>query len=156
MRIYGTIVGGEFRCSPDQERIEKHYLSALKDNTLAYRETKKFIQGKTHQQVKTIFGLMINSTIAQANDLGIDISYLLKYLIDDKIPKGQGLTKDFLHELMYIICPTTDEDGKRITLSKMNIEQAGKLFESFRNTISTIGIVIDDPNPELAKIKDKK
>lgn len=102
-------------------------------------------KSKTHKQVKTIFGLMILQTIAQANDLGIDVSDFLKYLVDDKIPKGQGLTKDFLHELMYTICPTTDFEGRRITLSKMNTIQAANLFERFRTIVAPLGIVIDDP-----------
>jgi hypothetical protein len=102
-------------------------------------------KSKTSKQVRTIFGLMIEQTIVQANDLGIDVSYFLKYLMDDKIPKGQGLTKDFLHELMYVICPTTDFNGRRVTLSKMDTIQAANLFERFRNIIAPLGIVIQDP-----------
>lgn len=108
---------------------------------------------KSHQQVKMIFGLMIKDTIVQANEAGIDTSRFLKYLVDSSIPKGQGLTKGFLHEIMYAVCPTTDEEGRRITLSKMNTEQAGKLFEGFRKTVAGAGIYIDDPNPNWAAQK---
>ncbi len=103
---------------------------------------------KSYQQVKMIFGLMIEQTIVQANDLGIDVSGLLKYLLDESLPKGQGLTKDFLIELSYIICPTTDAEGRRITLSKMSTVQAANLFERYRNIMAPIGIVIPDPNIE--------
>ena len=103
---------------------------------------------KTYQQVKTIFGLMIQQTIEQANDLGIDVSGFLKYLLSAGIPKGQGLTKDFLIDLAYVICPTVDEEGRRVTLSKMNTIQAANLFERFRATIAPCGIVIDDPRPD--------
>jgi hypothetical protein len=113
----------------------------------------RFVKPKSNRQVKTIFGLMIQSTIAQANDLGIDVSYFLKYLLSQYDPKGQGLTEDFLHELMYVICPTTSIDGRRTTLSKMSTLQAANLFERFRTIVAPMGIVIEDPDPnwELKK-----
>ena len=114
-------------------------------------EIKRIPKEKTRKQVKTIFGLMINDTIAQANEHSIDVSSLLKYLLVDRIPKGQGLTKNFLLELAYIICPTNDDDGRRITLSKMNTWQASKLFESYRNILAPLGIVIADPDPDWEK-----
>jgi len=157
MKIFGITINHEFVATPEQLQLEEHYLSSYKDGTLMWRETGKYNQPKTKKQVKTIFGLMMSSTIEQANDLGIDVSYLLKFLTDDNIPKGQGLTKDFLHELMYIICPTTDGEGRRITLSKMSIEQASNLFEAFRNIVAPLGIVIPDPRPDWKenKIPDK-
>ena len=103
------------------------------------------VKSKTSKQVKTIFGLMIEQTIIQANDLGIDVSDFLKYVVSTDIPKGQGLTKDFLHDLMYAICPTTDEDGRRVTLSKMSTVQASNLFERFRTIVAPLGIDIPDP-----------
>jgi hypothetical protein len=116
-------------------------------------ELRKIRKPKSYQQVKAIFGLMIEQTIIQANDLGVDVSAFLKYLVDEGIPKGQGLTKDFLHETMYAICPTTDDEGRRVTLSKMNTAQAASLFERFRDTVAPLGIVIDDPDPEWYKKK---
>ena len=110
-------------------------------------DIKHFRKEKSSNQVKMIFGLMIQSTIIQANDQGIGVDDLLKFLVRrTDIPKGQPLTKDFLHELMYQICPTTDEDGRRVTLSKMNTKQAADLFEAYRTIIAPLGIVIDDPD----------
>ena len=115
---------------------------------------------KTPKQCGMIFAHMIKETIIQANDLAIGVDDLLVYLIDGRIPKGVGLTTDFLHELMYVICPTTDNEGRRITLSKMDTKQAGDLFESFRTIMAPLGIVIDDPNPnwkaEQEKSKEKE
>lgn len=102
---------------------------------------------KTPKQCAVIFALMIRETIIQANDKAIGIDDLLVHLIDGRIPKGQMLTVDFLHELMYVICPTTDKDGHRITLSKMNTKQASELFERYRTIMAPLGIVIDDPDP---------
>ena len=102
---------------------------------------------KSQKQCAVIFALMIQQTIIQANDLAIGVDDLLVHLIDGRIPKGQMLTTDFLHELMYVICPTTDADGRRVTLSKMNTLQAYELFERYRNIMAPLGIVIDDPDP---------
>jgi len=108
---------------------------------------RKATKPKTGQQVKMIFGLMIQQTIEQAEYLGIGVEDLLVYLIDGNIPKGVGLNKDFLHALMYQICPTFDDNGNRITLSKMHTKQAADLFERYRNLLAPLGIVIQDPDP---------
>ncbi len=106
---------------------------------------------KSQKQCAVIFTLMIQQTIIQANDLAIGVDDLLVHLIDGRIPKGQMLTTDFLHELMYVMCPTTDKDGRRVTLSKMNTLEASNLFERYRNIMAPLGIVIDDPNPNWKK-----
>jgi hypothetical protein len=112
-------------------------------------DIKRFHKEKSDRQRKMIFGHMIEQTILQANEQAIGVEELLEYLIERKdIPKGQPLTKDFLHELMYQICPTTDENGRRITLSKMDTLQANNLFERYRTILAPLGINIDDPNPE--------
>jgi hypothetical protein len=119
-------------------------------------EIKRIPKKKTWKQCKAIFGVAFQNIIAQANDLGIDVSYLLKYLLQDNIPKGQGLTTDFLIELAYIICPTNDEEGHRITLSKMSTVQAMKLYEGLQNIFAPIGINIPDPDPEWFKKQSKE
>jgi len=111
-------------------------------------EIKRVPKHKTEKQTAAIFGVAIKNIIVQANDLGIDVSYLLKYLLDGRIPKGQGLTVDFLHELMYIISPTTDMDGKRTTLSKMTTIQAANLYKALQGIFAPIGIDIPDPDPK--------
>lgn len=153
MKYIGTITDGLLILPPPTAEARRSYLAKQKDGTIVSEELSAVREPKTVKQVKTIFGLMINTTIIQANDLGIDVSDFLKYLVDDKIPKGQGLTVDFLHEIMYAICPTNDNDERRVTLTKMNIEQASNLFERFRNIVAPLGISIDDPDPNW---KDKK
>lgn len=118
--------------------VPGHYVVTIKRDRLP----------KSQKQCAVIFALMIKETIIQANDKAIGVDDLLVHLIDGRIPKGQMLTVDFLHELMYVICPTTDADGRRITLSKMNTKQASELFERYRNILAPLGIVIDDPDPE--------
>lgn len=101
---------------------------------------------RTNQQIKCHFGLLINSVIAQANDDGLDTSSFLKLLVKEDSPTGVGLTKDFLHELFYCVCPVY-RDGQRITLSRMTIDEASRWFDECRNLLASRGIFVADPDP---------
>ena len=103
-------------------------------------------KGKSQAQLGLIFGHMIASTVLQAEEMGIGVDDLLVFLLNSGIPKGQAITADYLHELMYIICPTTNENGDRVTLRNMNTMEASNLFERFRTIIAGIGIVIETPD----------
>ena len=117
-------------------------------------EIKRIPKEKTHKQVKTIFGLLINTAILEANEKGIDTSEFVKLLTDDSMPNGVPLTKDFLKELLYICCPIFDEQGHRITLSKASTKQANKFFEDCQNLLSSRDIYIPDPNPNYKENKN--
>ncbi len=114
-------------------------------------EIKRKRPPKTQKQLGTIFGLMIGQAIQQADDKAIGVEDLMRYLLAQNIPMGQAITKDYLHALMYVIAPTFDDDGNRVTLSKMNTKQAAELFDRFRTIMAPLGIVIDDPNPNWNK-----
>lgn len=102
-------------------------------------------RGKTYSQVKLIWGNMIANTIKQSKEKHIGVDDLLKVLIAGDIPKGVEIDENFLHQLMYVICPTTDEDGNKVTLSSMNTEQASSLFDRYCNIIAPAGIYIEKP-----------
>jgi hypothetical protein len=128
-------------------QLRSSYLISLKEGQQGIERLSLYRPRKTYEQVKLIMGYMIRETIVQANDLGIDCSDFLQYLIQKDIPKGVPLTMDFLHQLMYMMSPTTDEDGRKITLSQMDVIQAMELFERFRNMVAPCGIIIQDPDP---------
>lgn len=111
--------------------------------TIEIERTKK---AKTTKQCAVIFGLMIEQALHQMEEQTIGVEELMRYLLANDIPKGQKVTRDYLHQLMYIICPTTNERGDRLTLSKMDTTQASSLFERFRTILAPLGVVIDDPN----------
>ncbi len=114
-------------------------------------DTKPDSKPKSHKQCKMIFGLMVDDAVRQAEEKTIGVEDLMIYLLANDIPKGQAITKDYLHQLMYIICPTTDDEGNRVTLSKMDTIQANSLFERFRNILAPLRIVIPEPNPNWSK-----
>ena len=148
MQFHGQKLQGKIQFPPSEIERRKQFLEAIKDGYHVIEDLKVLRQPKSDKQVKTHWGLLVQSVIAQANDLGIDVSDFLVFLLDDRIPKGQGLTTDFLHELFYVIAPTTDEDGRRITLSKMNTEQASNLFERVRNILAPLEINVENPNKD--------
>lgn len=147
--IYIQKVDGKSDTQKAHDFIDTYFEQAL--NGCHCIEAKRSRKSKTHKQVKMIFGLMIEQTIQQAKENAIGVDDLLLYLINGNIPKGTEINKDFLHALMYTICPTFDENGEKVTLSKMDTKQAAELFERFRNIMAGIGIVIDDPKAELRR-----
>ncbi len=110
-------------------------------------EVKKERPPKTQKQCAVIFAVMIGQAVQQAADKCIGVEDLMRYLLTQNIPMGVAIDKDYLHALMYVICPTFNDEGKRVTLSKMNTKEASELFERFRNIMAPLGIVIDDPDP---------
>ena len=134
---------------PATQRQRELYFASLKIGQSLTERLSLYRPQKTNQQVRTIMGYMIDQAIIQANELGIDSSEILAFLVDGSIPKGSPVTKDLLHILMYLICPTVDENGRRTTLSNMDTQQAARLFETFRTVLAPLGIVIQDPDPNL-------
>lgn len=108
---------------------------------------------KSQKQLGVIFGLMIGQAVQQAADKAIGVEGLMKYLLAQNIPMGVAITEDYLHALMYVICPTVDDKGNKVTLSKMNTKQASELFGRFRNILAPLGIVIDDSDKDWRNSK---
>ncbi len=104
---------------------------------------------KTNQQVKAVWGMVIGMTLVYLEDQGYDTSYIYNLAQ----PTGNAITKDQLMQYLYEVCPITDDDGSRKTLSKADMPQTAKFFDDCRNFIaSQWGLHIPEPNPEW-KIK---
>jgi hypothetical protein len=114
-------------------------------------EIKRSRPPKSQKQLGVIFGLMIGSIIEQMEEQTLGVEDLMKYLLTADIPKGQHVTKDYLHALFYILAPTFDDEGKQVTLSKMNTLQAKELIERVQNIMAPFGVVIPDPDPNWNK-----
>ena len=152
MKAYAIATGsitenGGYVYAENSQMLAKNYLNSVKPGSLLRVEIVRQYPPKTKEQLGMIFGLMLEQTIVQANDLGIDVSGFLRFLLDGSIPKGVGLTKDFLLAIAYAVCPTVDSEGRRVTLSRMDTQQASEFFERFRAIVGPLGIDIQDPNP---------
>jgi hypothetical protein len=147
MIFYGIIKRGRIMLSISQKLLKEHYLTNMTDDTPIICEIKPVRQGKTHQQVKTIFGLALITIKAEFDDRGYDTSMLLN------LPEttGNEVSINLLKEFFYAVCPIYNEDGQRITLSHKDCDTklAAKFFEEIRNwSASQWSIYIQDPNPE--------
>jgi len=147
LELHGQGTGGELVLPLPQLESRKQYLVSMEGKPVT-EILKKTVKSKSSQQVKAHFGLLVNTVIARANDEGIDTSEFLKLLVRGDLPTGVGLCQKFVHELLYVLCPCTDEEGRRITLSKMTTTQAAEWFDRCRNLLASRGIYIPDPDPE--------
>lgn len=155
MNYYGKKVKGKPVFPPAVEEQRRVQWDKIREGDVFKSSLSVPRKSKSYAQVKLIWGNMIANTISQAEEKSIGISDLLIYLLTDNIPKGVAIDKDFLHQLMYVICPTCDENGKKITLSKMDTVQASSLFERYINIMAGVGIRIDPP-PTLTQEDIKK
>ena len=147
MDFLGVKQNGKFVTPPAIAEEARKYWSRIKDGTPVVKSLTVPRQGKTNQQVRAIWGLLMAMTLNELNDKGYDTSFLLNI----SEPTGNPITKEQLCTYLYEVCPIYSE-GIKITLSKANIEEAAKFFEDCRNFIaSQWGIHIPDPNPEWSK-----
>jgi hypothetical protein len=101
-------------------------------------------ENKSYAQVKTVWGMIIGMTIIELETLGEDTSSI--YNLEK--PTGNPIEAEPLKLYLYENCPISNANGRKVTLSKMDTEQASRFFETARNFIaSKWGIVIPDPNP---------
>ena len=152
MKLYAQKVDGK-PLQYDRQMLKKH-IADLPPGCYEL-EIKKAKKDKSSNQLGAHFGLMISRTIELANDMGLDTSSFLKEMVRDDLPNGIGLTKNFLKEIFYCLCPMYSEDGKRITLSRASTVQASKHLEDCRNLLAGHGIYIPEPNPDY-KTKSSK
>jgi hypothetical protein len=147
MIIYPTVHQGHLRLTPSQHRLRESYLTNLKDGTRISEELKRVTKSKTHQQIKTIFGLAIATIKAEFDDRGWDSSMLLNL----PNPTGNEITLGMLKEYLYDVCPIHNEDGQRITLSHRDCDTkaASKFFDEIGAfAASQWNVYIATPNPD--------
>lgn len=74
---------------------------------------------KSHQQIKTIFGLIVARIVGEMTAKDWDTSYLL----GDDVPSGVPITVGFMKHYLYAVCPLVNEEGERITLSHKDAQK---------------------------------
>ena len=147
MRFVGVIQQGKLTLSVSQNLLRQRYIHDLKNNTAVTEEIKPVRKGKTHQQIKTIFGLAIATILEDFNDRGIGTDELLGL----EIPTGNPISQGMMKEYLYAVCPIYSEGGKRITLSHKDCTTkcASDFFDAIRNFMaSQWGVYIAEPDPE--------
>ena len=148
MEFVGTKQASGMAFSVHQLELRRRYIHSLKNGTPLSEKIEPIKQAKTHQQVKTIFGLAIMKILDEFERRGIGTDELLN--LDE--PTGEPVSKGMLKEYLYAVCPIYNEDGKRITLSHKDCtkECASNFIKSIQHWAQRrYEIFIPDPNPEL-------
>ncbi len=151
MDFIGRKLNGKMTYDPAVEQAKIEAWNKIKDGMVVNMPIVVPKKGKSHAQCKLIFGNMITNAVKQANEKHITTEQMMIFLLNDaknQTPNGVPVDIDFLHAFMYVISPTFSEDGKPITLNRMDTRQASRLFEVTRAFLARMGIVIDDP-PKL-------
>ena len=145
---HGTIRDGKLLLPSMQKQLREQFLGSLRNGCKVKETITRESMTKTHKQVKTIFGLLIEKTIAQSSQEGHDTSGFLKLMVRDDLPSGVPLNKNLVYEILLALCPTYDEFHKRITLSKMNTLEAAQFFKSCTALLAGRGIYVPDPQKD--------
>ena len=147
-KSYRQIVNGRLqpRLPHDQRRYDE-FFTDLPDG--CYEEAvKRAVKSKSQNQLGAIFGLAIDRIIVEFNDNGWDTSYLLGL---DK-PTGNPVSTGLMKEYLYGVCGVKDDDGKLVTLSRMNTIQANEFLEAIcRFAITQWSIYIPEPDKNYKK-----
>jgi hypothetical protein len=101
--------------------------------------------GKSHQQVKAIFGLAIGTIKREFDDRGWDTSILLR----TDTPTGIAVSDMLIKEYLYAACPIFDDHGDAITLSHKDCDtsRAAKFLMDIQAFAATQwNIYIPDPD----------
>ena len=104
-------------------------------------------QPKSQKQLGYIFPGMIAKIKEEGNEIRQDgVDGLIKYLLDESLPKNQPLTDDFIKAVLYAIAPTFNDKGRKITLSSMNTLEATVFIKQVQNLMAGY-VYLADPNP---------
>lgn len=96
---------------------------------------------KTHQQVKTHFGL----AVAMIRDAMIEMGWSIC---------GISPNKEMIHEILLKACGGVGELGQSKRLSEMTTAEAAQFFENIRDWAATqLGINIPNPDPNWQENK---
>lgn len=151
MELHGTVENGILKLSLTQLKQRESFLNSMKDGCRVIESLTVERKPKSYQQVKTHWGLVITTILMEFSDRGWDSSTLLNL----PVPTGIEVTKGMLQEYLYAACPVHNEEGQRVTLSKMNTLEASQFFEMVRNfAASQWSIYIPEPDPNWKEDKE--
>jgi len=150
MKIQGISFDGKF-FSEEQHKMNS-YLSGLRNGVPLTDEIRPLERSKTDKQLATYFGLLMEKVVTQADDKAIDTSEFLRLIIQDDLPSGNRLDKNFLYELLLKLCPVC-RSGKKLTLSKMTTVELSKFYELCWNLMSSRGFDIPKPQKDWREKK---
>lgn len=129
-----TVENHKLRLSPVQREIEERFLASLKDGTQVKVILTKEGNVKTHQQVKTHFGLVVELIRQRFIEMGVDVC-------------GIAPNKLMIHDILKKACGGVGDMGENLGLSEMTTAQASKFLDNCRTWCATqLQLNIPDPD----------
>ena len=100
----------------------------------------------TAKQQRTFFGLAVKTVLDHLTTMGVTVRIEANGHLMER-----PVSKEDVVQMLYTAAPLTEE-GKRITLSRMDSVQRAAFFKDCQHLAAmTWGCVIVDPNPDLAR-----
>ena len=148
MEFHGQTTNGNLMLPMAQQQMRSEFLHSLGTCSVIER-IDRVAKPKTHQQVKTHFGLVISMIKYAFDERGIDLATLIP---GHKIPPGRPVPKDVIQQILYACCNDVGDEGERKTLSKMNTIEASRFFDACRDHAARIWhIQIPEPDKDWRK-----
>lgn len=116
MKFLAIMQDGKLVLPEAQRQLRQHFVATLRDGQRVEETLVKKSDSGTHEQLKYQFGVII------------------ALLIDYCIEWGHGIfgcapTRDMVKEVLYVACADSDDDGCRLTLSKMDKAQRSAFID---------------------------
>ncbi len=144
MEFPAHIKAGQIVMSPQMAALKDNYARRMKDGTKLIIKVTRVTRSKSHQQVKTHWGLVVGTIRREFENRGMDLA---TFLGSPTIPDGLEVPADVIQAVLYATCNDVGEHGERKTLSKMSTVEASVFFDKCRNyAASAWNIQIMDPD----------
>jgi hypothetical protein len=155
MDLYGTITDShQIAFAKDTNEQRRRFLASCKPGTVVKETLLRHRPEKTHQQVKLIWGLLIEHVKKGLDAMGFDLATLFPTA---QVPPGVPCPREVLMQLFYACCNDVGENGERKTLSQMNTVEAAAFFEACRDHAArTWGIIVPEPDPNWKQVDAKE
>jgi len=141
MKFIATMQQGKLILPEVQRQLRQRFVATLKDGQRVEETLVRKSDPKTQQQLGYHFGVIVALMIACFEERGIDLF-------------GCTPTVRFTKEILYKACAENDDDGRRLTLSKMDKKQASEFIDRCINWAATeLGLYIP---PAQKNWKDNK
>ncbi len=152
MEVYGTVTSlHTLKHSLGTELLITGFLGSVKPGTTIKTTMVRHYPARSNQQLKMVFGLLLNTIKSTFDDRGWDVALLFN---DEDIPSGLPVEVDDIKRKLYLCCGNVGPEGKHKTLGRhrgeepMNVEEAARFFEKCRTwAAGKWQIQIPDPDP---------
>ncbi len=143
MIFHCQIQNGQLMLSPIQSELRQRLLTGMKNGCRVRETITKEGAAKSHQQVKTIFGLAVEMVRQRLYEMRVDVC-------------GVPVNKEMVYDILKKACFGVGDMGETLGLSEMTMTQAAQAFKNCQAWCAVeLQLVIPDPDKDW-KMKNVK